>query len=153
MTTDGRGKEPCQFVRVWNGLVRAKSSVLDSFERELQERYGLSLTEYAVLLRLAEADRNRLRMIDLADSVLLSKSGATRLVDRLAARGLVERSPCAEDRRAIWASLTEAGLRSVEETRSEYERVIRRSLATKLSAADARTLASLLEKLLDFPTE
>ncbi len=139
--------EQCKYGRAWDALVRAKHAVLDGFERELESRHGLSLAEYSVLLRLGEAPGKRMRMVDLAESASISKSGASRLVDRLADRGLVERVPCAEDRRSVWACLTPAGRRKVLAVRPKFDQVVRTSLASHLSEMEADQLARLLEKL------
>jgi DNA-binding MarR family transcriptional regulator len=141
-------KETCRYASAWDGLVRAKSTILDTFEKELQSSYGLSLAEYSVLLHLAESEERRMRMVDLATAVSISKSGATRLVDRLEDKGLIERIPCSEDRRSIWACLTRTGSRRVEAIRPEYDRVVRANLASRLTQEEAGQLANLLDKLL-----
>ncbi|HET8777796.1 MAG TPA: helix-turn-helix domain-containing protein, partial [Candidatus Limnocylindria bacterium] len=88
----------------WSTFLRAHAKVVHALETELQAEQDLALTDYDVLVQLAAADDRRLRMSDLADRLLLSRSGATRLVDRLVADGLVERVVCDSDRRGQWAS-------------------------------------------------
>jgi DNA-binding MarR family transcriptional regulator len=127
--------------------VGTKSRILDAFERELQARHGLSLAEYSVLLRLSDAQAHRMRMAEMAEAVAMSKSGATRLIDRLEQQGLVQRIPCPEDRRSVWACLTQKGIRRVKTIRPKYEAVVRQTLAEKLTRAEAAALAELLEKL------
>jgi DNA-binding MarR family transcriptional regulator len=127
--------------------VGTKSQILDAFERELQARHGLSLAEYLVLLRLSDAQAHRMRMAEMAEAVAMSKSGATRLIDRLEQQGLVQRIPCPEDRRSVWACLTQKGIRRVKTIRPKYEAVVRQTLAEKLTRAEAAALAELLEKL------
>ena len=95
----------------WSTFLRAHAKVVRALESELQAEQDLALTDYDVLIQLSAADDRRLRMSDLADRLLLSRSGATRLVDRLVADGLVERVVCDSDRRGQWASLTDAGYR------------------------------------------
>ena len=85
------------------------ASLVRDLDRELEESHGLPLTHYEVLLHLANAPDDRLRMSDLAGSVLLSQSGVTRLVDRIEKAGLVVREPCPEDRRVLYARLTDVG--------------------------------------------
>ena len=94
----------------WRAFVRAQAQVSRRLDEDLRNEHGLSLQEYVALLILAEAPDRRLRMGRLADSLTLSKSGATRLIDRLAGDGLVDRLSCPSDLRGAEASLTEAGL-------------------------------------------
>lgn len=94
----------------WRAFVRAQAQVSRRLDEDLRNEHGLSLQEYVALLILAEAPDRRLRMGRLADSLTLSKSGATRLIDRLAGDGLVDRVSCPSDLRGAEAALTEAGL-------------------------------------------
>ncbi len=93
----------------WRGMLRVHSALVRALDLELQETFALSLHEYEVLITLNDAPGRRLRMSELAAAVLLSQSGLTRLVDRLARAGLVERTPCEDDRRGLNAGITEAG--------------------------------------------
>ncbi len=94
----------------WRAFLRAHARVARRLDDDLRSRHALSLQEYETLLHLAEAPERRLRMGRLADSLLLSKSGVTRLVDRLVEDGLVERTSCSSDARGAEASLTGTGL-------------------------------------------
>jgi DNA-binding MarR family transcriptional regulator len=94
----------------WRAFVRAQAHVSRRLDEDLRNEHGLSLQEYVALLFLAEAPDRRLRMGRLADSLTLSKSGATRLIDRLVDDGLVDRVTCSSDLRGAEAALTEAGL-------------------------------------------
>ena len=94
----------------WRAFVRAQAHVSRRLDEDLRAEHGLSLQEYVALLILAEAPDRRLRMGRLADSLTLSKSGATRLIDRLVDDGFVARLTCASDLRGAEASLTDAGL-------------------------------------------
>src|SRR5436309_916604 len=93
----------------WINLVQADSVVSAGIEERLQRACGLSLAEHELLVRLGHAPEGRLRMLDLAHLLLVSKSGATRLVDRLTKEGLVERALCSTDRRVVYAGLTDKG--------------------------------------------
>ncbi|MDT4937154.1 MAG: hypothetical protein QOG80_825 [Pseudonocardiales bacterium] len=95
---------------VWRAFLRAHAGVTRQLERELAADAGLPLTWYDVLLQLAEAPERRLRMAELADRVLLSRSGLTRLVDRLQAEGMVCREPSPDDARGTYTVLTTGGL-------------------------------------------
>ena len=94
----------------WRAFVRAQAHVSRRLDEDLRNEHGLSLQEYVALLILAEAPERRLRMGRLADSLTLSKSGATRLIDRLADDGFVARVSCSSDLRGAEAALTDEGL-------------------------------------------
>ncbi|HUQ44423.1 MAG TPA: MarR family winged helix-turn-helix transcriptional regulator [Candidatus Limnocylindria bacterium] len=94
----------------WRAFVRAQAQVSRRLDEDLRTEHGLSLQEYVALLFLAEAPDRRMRMGRLADSLSLSKSGATRLIDRLVADGFVARVTCSSDLRGAEAALTETGV-------------------------------------------
>ena len=94
----------------WRAFVRAQAHVSRRLDEDLRAEHGLSLQEYVALLILAESPDRRLRMGRLADSLTLSKSGATRLIDRLVDDGFVDRVTCSSDLRGAEAALTDAGL-------------------------------------------
>ncbi|TML38127.1 MAG: MarR family transcriptional regulator [Actinobacteria bacterium] len=93
----------------WQALLLAQRALLDRLEDDLRREHGLPLSSYEVLLFLSRAPGRRLRMHELAESVLLTPSGITRLVDRLEGEGLVSRESCPTDRRGSFVVLTEAG--------------------------------------------
>jgi DNA-binding MarR family transcriptional regulator len=95
---------------VWRTFLRTHTETVRRLERDLAERSDLPLSWYDVLLQLAEAPDHRLRMAELAARVLLSRSGLTRLVDRLQFDGLVTRAPYPGDARGTYTVLTAAGL-------------------------------------------
>src|SRR5215510_8622109 len=94
---------------VWREFLEAHAQVVGALEAELDAERDLPLAWYDVLVALSEAPEHRLRMQDLADRVLFSRSGLTRLVDRMVAAGYVERVRCDDDRRGTFAALTTAG--------------------------------------------
>lgn len=94
----------------WRGFLQAHARLVRRLDTELRAAHGISLPEYEALLHLGRSPDRRLRMTQLASQVLLSKSGVTRLVDRLVADGLVERSTCPTDARGAEAVLTGLGL-------------------------------------------
>ena len=96
----------------WRGLLRVHASVLKELDAELEAAHGLPLTSYEVLIQLADAPDHRMRMCDLADSVLLSRSGMSRLVDRLERDGLLCRAACTNDARGAFACITQVGARA-----------------------------------------
>jgi DNA-binding MarR family transcriptional regulator len=100
-----------------------------------------------VLLYLADSPDGRLRMSELADSVLLSRSGLTRLVDRLERDGLLQRSRCEQDQRGWFAEITEEGRELFERARVTHLDGVRRSFLSHLTRDEQRTLAGLWEKV------
>ena len=118
-TSDAKQLSPLELA-AWRGLLQAHARLVRELDHELEAAHGLPLTQYEVLLHLERAPNQRLRMTELARSVLLSQSGVTRLVDRLEGLGLVVRTPCAEDRRVLWAQMTDEGVRRLAEARPTH---------------------------------
>jgi DNA-binding MarR family transcriptional regulator len=132
-------------MRAWQALLHAHHQVIRKLDGELREEHGLPLAAYDVLVRLARASDRALRMSDLAERVLLSPSGLTRLVDRLVAKGLVERRADPDDGRVALASLTEAGRLEVRRAARTHLRGIREHFTGRLSESQLRSVASSLE--------
>jgi DNA-binding MarR family transcriptional regulator len=133
----------------WSSFLRAHARVVRELERELQEEQALALTDYDVLVQLAAADERRLRMSDLADRLLLSRSGVTRLVDRLVADGLVERVVCESDRRGQWAALTDAGHARLRRAAPTHLRGVATHFLDRLTPGDLAALDRMLAGVLD----
>jgi DNA-binding MarR family transcriptional regulator len=134
-------------IGAWRTFLRAHAQVVRRLERELQDQQGMALTDYDVLVQLARSDQRRLRMSELADRLLLSRSGATRLVDRLVADGLIERVSCDEDRRGQWAVLTDAGLRRLREAAPTHVRGVATHFLDRLSADELAALERMLHPI------
>jgi DNA-binding MarR family transcriptional regulator len=134
-------------MRAWQALLHAHHQVIRTLDRELRDGHGLPLAAYDVLLRLARAPGRALRMTDLAEKVMLSPSGLTRLVDRLVAKGLVRRRTDPEDGRVALACLTETGLRQLRKAASTHLRGIREHFTGRLSEMQLRNVASGLETI------
>ncbi len=132
-------------MRAWQALLHAHHQVIRKLDAELRETHELPLAAYDVLLRLARAPGRALRMTDLADRVMLSPSGMTRLIDRLAARGLVERQADLQDARVALASLTDEGMRLLRSAARTHLRGIREHFTGALTEAQLRNIASGLE--------
>src|SRR3954452_18132867 len=94
---------------VWRGFLRVHAAIAKQLDAELEAAHGLPLSSYEVLITLQAAPEHRLRMAELADRALLSRSGMTRLVDRLVRDGLIVRDTCCSDARGCFALLTPAG--------------------------------------------
>jgi DNA-binding MarR family transcriptional regulator len=131
----------------WRGMLRVHAALTRALDAELMERHGLPLNSYEVLLFLAQAPGGRMRMSELADSVLLSRSGLTRLVDRLERDGLLERERCEEDARGYFAAITDRGRVLFDEARRTHLAGVRERFVDRLSRDDLRTLGELWEKV------
>src|SRR5919198_3570347 len=104
-------REQSSAVRAFAALVRAHAAAIRQRDAQLTRDHGLTINDYEVLLRLARAPDRRMRRVDLANEVLLTASGITRLLDGLEKAGFVERGSCSTDRRVVYAVLTPAGSR------------------------------------------
>ena len=131
----------------WRSFLRGHARVVSELERELQAEHGMALTDYDVLVQLAATDGRRLRMSELADRLLLSRSGATRLIDRLVATGLVERVMCDTDRRGQWASLTESGVGRLRTASPTHLRGVAQHFLERFSGDELAVLERLLTRL------
>ena len=131
----------------WRTFLRAHARVVRELERELQAEHGMALTDYDVLVQLAATEGRRMRMSELADGLLLSRSGATRLVDRLTAEGLVERVVCDTDRRGQWASLTDAGVQRLRAASPTHLRGVAQHYLDRFEPHELTELERLLDRL------
>ena len=131
----------------WTGMIRVHERLMQELDAELERAHGLSLAEFDVLAQLDEAPERRMRMADLADAVLLTRSGVSRLVDRLEARGLVVRARCPSDARGLNASLTEAGAARLAEAAVTHLAGVRRRFIDRLAPEDVARLESIWEQL------
>jgi DNA-binding MarR family transcriptional regulator len=120
----------------WRAFVRAHAEVSRRLDEDLRAEHGLSLQEYVALLILVEAPSRRLRMGRLADALTLSKSGATRLIDRLVADGFVERVSCSSDARGAEARLTTAGVNRLRDAAPTHLRGIADYFLATIDPAD-----------------
>lgn len=132
---------------VWARLIYSHAAMRRAVDRRLFADHGLTLSDYEALLRLGRADEGRMRRVDLAEELLLTASGVTRLLDGLEAAGLVERAACATDRRVVYAVITDPGrerLRGASEALVEEVDAI---FAARLEADELAQLAELLGRL------
>ena len=135
---------------VWRQYLRGHATVARALESELLLRLRMSLPAYEVLAVLAEAPRH-VRMTELAEAVLLSRSGVTRLVDRLERHGLVERAPVSGDRRGIAATLTEPGRELFRHAEVIHADAVRRFFLDRLDETDLRHLRRISQRLASGP--
>jgi DNA-binding MarR family transcriptional regulator len=136
-------------LRVWRAFLQASVLLPRRLDEELQAAHGLSLAEYDALLHIANAPERRVRMSVLADRVLLSRSGITRLVDRLVADGMVERWACPTDARGAEAALTGSGLDRLREAARTHVAGIERHFLTPLDSADREAIERGLGRVAD----
>ncbi len=135
-------------VVAWVALQRAAAVLAEGVGEELEREAGLPLTWYDVLARLDGAPDGRLPMHELADAVLFSKSGLTRLVDRMAEAGLVRRAACATDRRVTYAEITPRGRRRLAAATPVLLASLERRLWRHLPPEDLDELRAVLLKVL-----
>jgi DNA-binding MarR family transcriptional regulator len=132
-------------MRAWQALLHAHEQVTRTLDAELRSEHGISMADYDVLLRLARAPGRTLRMTDLAERVMMSPSGLTRVVDRLVKAGLVRRGRVENDARVMLAGLTDRGREVLRRAAKTHLRGIREHFTGKLSQAQLRNVASGLE--------
>jgi DNA-binding MarR family transcriptional regulator len=138
-------------LKAWRTFLYAHAQVRRQLERELQAEQAMGLGEYDVLLILAYSDGRRMRMSELADRLALSRSGATRLVDRLEADQLVERVSCETDRRGQWAHLTQPGLDRLRTASPTHLRGIGEHFLDRIPPAELQALRTTLDRVLVEP--
>jgi DNA-binding MarR family transcriptional regulator len=128
-------------------LVRAHAMVTRRLSAQLSADHGLTLSDYEVLLRLAGAPDRRMRRVDLAEEVLLTASGITRLLEGLERSGFVERASCDSDRRVVYAVLTDAGLEKLRTASGSHLAEIDVVFRERLDDDDLAGLVALLRRL------
>ena len=133
-------------LRAWRGFLETHTRLVRELDEELRAAHDLPLSSYDVLTTLESAPGRRLRMRDLADAILLSRSGLTRLVDRLERGGLVAREECADDARGAFAHLTDAGLDALREARPTHQAGVRRRFLDRLEPAQRDALGDFWDR-------
>jgi len=131
----------------WRGFLRVHSGIVRELNTELELTHALPLAHYEVLLYLDAAPCGKLTMSELAQSVLLSQSGVTRLVDRLVRSGLVVREGCSEDRRVMYARLTDEGREALVEARPTLIEGVRQRFLARFDDAELDVLADAWERV------
>ena len=132
----------------WRGLLRVHSALVKALDAELLAGHDLPLTSYEVLINLQAAPGKRRRMAELADGVLLSRSGMTRLVDRLEKEGLLVRDPCVSDGRGTFAVLTDKGEALLGEARRTHLDGVRERFLKHFERDELTQLATLWNRVL-----
>ena len=132
----------------WRGFLRVHAALAKQLDAELSAEHDLPLSSYEVLITLQTAPGRRCRMAELADRVLLSRSGTTRLVDRLEKEGLLERDTCTSDGRGTFAVLTEAGEELLARARPTHLEGVRRRFLRHFTPDELGALALVWERVL-----
>jgi DNA-binding MarR family transcriptional regulator len=132
----------------WEGFLRAHSTIMRALNGELEQASGMSLSSYYVLLHLARAPKRRLRMTELAEAVVLSPSGLTRLVERLEREGLVARIKSTNDARGAYATLTDRGRARLRKATRSHLPGIRQHFLTQLAPRELQILGDIWQRLL-----
>jgi len=139
----------------WINFLRAHAAVTRQFNAELLATHGLTINDFDVLASLARAPERALKRVDLAERVLLTPSGITRLLKGLERAGYVGNRACEEDARVTYAVLTDEGYEMLEEARKTHQSSVRALFSERFDKGELRSLASLLERLpmRDIPCE
>ena len=154
MSSDSANSDDVQWLNdveqaAWRGWIDASRRVLAATDRQLKAEAGLTTDDYEVFVRLSEAEGNRLRMSDLANSVTNSPSRISQRIDRLSRDGLVERVRCDTDARVWWVELTDAGRTKLEATAPGHVAEVRDVFIDRLSPDEVAALAKILPRLAD----
>lgn len=147
-TASGTGADDPR-LDAWRSFLHAHARLTRRLDEELQSAHQLSLAEYDALIQLARVPGRRLRMSVLADRVLLSRSGITRLVDRLEASGMVKRSACATDARGAEAILTPAGVQRLRVASETHLAGVRRYFLDVIETDDRLAMKQGLDRVID----
>jgi DNA-binding MarR family transcriptional regulator len=131
----------------WRGMLRVHAALVRELDAELDATHDLPLTSYDVLIYLQSAPGKRLRMAELANCVLLSRSGVTRLVDRLEREGLIVRDTCTSDGRGCFAVLTDDGEELLRRARPTHLAGVRERFLRHFTEDELRLLASFWERV------
>lgn len=134
-------------LNAWVGLLRAHAALTRTLSAELVQSHGLTINDYEVLLHLARADEHQLRRVDLAERLLLTASGITRLLDGLERSGYVRKAQCASDARVTYAVLTDDGFMKLKEASETHLAGIRALFEERFSDDELETLGELLARL------
>ena len=131
----------------WVTFLRAHAAITREMSVQLQRVHGLTLHDYEVLLHLSRAEGCMMRRVDLAQSVLLTASGITRLLEGLERGGLVEKATCDSDARVSYAKLTTAGRTTLRAAAETHRRHVDELFLGRYSGSELETLAQLLSRL------
>ena len=131
-------------MRAWRNYVETIGALEAALEADMQP-HGITMGDYEVLVRLSEADEQRMRMCDLAADLRLSPSGLTRRLDGLVRGGFVDRHSCSADRRVMYAHITPDGLDKLQTAAPDHVRGVRRHLLSRLTPEQTVQMGDIFE--------
>jgi len=138
---------PTRQLESWIAFLRSHSAITRELSAQLQREHGLTLNDYEVLLHLSHADGGMMRRVDLAEEVLLTASGITRLLEGLERAGYVCKQTCDSDARVSYAQVTDAGKQKLSDASLTHLRGIDELFLGRYSGSELATLAELLSRL------
>jgi DNA-binding MarR family transcriptional regulator len=148
MTSQVLSEQPsATSIQAFVGLLQGHAAATRALSADLVSEHGLTINDYEALLRLSRAEDNRLKRVELAESLLLTPSGVTRLLDGLERAGYVEKGSCDSDARITYAVLTEAGRDKLREASTSHVAQIRAFFEERFDDDELATLAELLGRL------
>lgn len=133
----------------WRAWIAANALLTDAFSRDLQEAHGLTLADYEILVRLSESADRRMRMSDLAEATLSSRSRLSHQIDRMERAGFVERVPCTDDKRGFFAVLTNTGWNKLVAAAPFHVSSVRERIVDVLTPTEFAALGQASKRLLD----
>ena len=134
--------------RAWRAWIASSQLLLDRLSRDIQEQHGLTMADYEILVRLSESPDHRVRMSELADQTLASRSRLSHQIDRMENRGFVSREQCEDDKRGQFAVLTESGWQTLVAAAPNHVESVRTHLVDVLTPAEFAALGVACEKIL-----
>jgi DNA-binding MarR family transcriptional regulator len=134
--------------RNWRAFLGGVTVLMDSLDRDLRSRHGLSLSEYEILVRLSEAPDRTMRMAELADRVALSRSRLTHTVTRLESAGVLRRERCEDDGRGVQAVLTDHGTKLLDQAADTHVRGVQAHLIAHASTEELGAIGAVMERVL-----
>lgn len=134
-------------LRAWRGLLLAHAALVKALDADLEAEHGLPLSSYEVLMHVADAEDGRMRMHELAQKGLISRSGLTRLVDRLVRDGYLCRETCPSDARGAFAVITPAGREKLAVARATHLTGVRTLFLAHLGEAEQDLLGDVWERI------
>lgn len=146
-------REQAPAVEAWIHLLRGQSAATRAVNAQLVAEHGLTINDFECLLLLARAEERRMRRVDLAEQLILTASGVTRLLDGLEKEGWVDRANCATDRRVTYAVLTDEGYGKLQEASKSHVADLRTFFEARYSSEELQQLAGLLGRLHTDPVD
>jgi DNA-binding MarR family transcriptional regulator len=140
-------REQAPAVEAWINLIRGQSAAVRVINAQLVADHGLTINDFECLLLLARAEDRRMRRVDLAERLILTASGVTRLLDGLEKEGWVDRAACASDRRVTYAVLTDEGYTKLKEASKTHVADLRAFFELRYNTKELEQLADLLGRL------